>query len=170
MTWRVYAVCAKFGVKSRLPGRILENGPGYLVLHKVGPGYLDSQKLWTRLPGKRNVRTRLPRPQFCKSGPGYLADQITWSRPKVGPITWSRPVGRRGRVAGGHASGPLVCPPPRIVARNGRGISDSMATTHMQNGTGQLESKLVEDQVPLRCPTVLPTCHRACPCPPASTR
>ena len=32
-----------------------------------------------------------------------------------------------------------------------------MATTHKQNGrTGQLESKLVEDQVPvpLRCPTV----------------
>ena len=71
-------------------------------------------------------------------------------------------------MAGGHASGPLVCPPPRIVARNGRGISDSMATTHMQNGTGQLESKLVEDQVPLRCPTVLPTCHRACPCPPGN--
>ena len=31
------------GVKTRLPGQILENGPGYLVSHKAGPGYLDLQ-------------------------------------------------------------------------------------------------------------------------------
>ena len=31
----------KCRVKTRLPGQILENGPGYLVSHKAGPGYLD---------------------------------------------------------------------------------------------------------------------------------
>ena len=41
--------------------------------------------------------------------------------------------------------------PPTQDGRERRGNSDNgMATT--QNGTGQLESKLVEDQVPLRCP------------------
>ncbi len=148
LTWSNSSKCARlpgFAQSwARLPGfaKFWTRLPGPLNLHRARlPGSSNLRvrlpgfaKLWTRLPGKRNVRTRLPRPQFCKSGPGYLVDQITWSRPKVGQITWSRPVGRRGRVAGGHASGPLVCPPPRIVARNGRGISDSMATTHMQNG------------------------------------
>ena len=40
---RVFKDVLTLRVKTRLPGQILENGPGYLVLHKVGPGYLDSQ-------------------------------------------------------------------------------------------------------------------------------
>ena len=106
---------------------------------------------WTRLPGRPDYLVA------AKSGPDYLV--AAWAHgARDGPVSY-------------FLSGPLDAPPPSIVARRTAiGISDSMATTHKQNGTGQLESKLVEDQVPLRCPTALPTCHRACPCPPASHR
>ena len=106
-------------------------------------------------------------------------DQVTWIRKIVDQVTWETKfedqitsttilqkrtrLPGRGQLGGGGAwrvGTRLVrwyAPHPGSW-RERRGISDSMATTHMQNGTGQLESKLVEDQVPLRCPTVLPTC------------
>ena len=66
MTWLI----TKKGVKSRLPGRILENGPRYLVSHKAGPGYLDLQ---SRGPGPDYLFTWQPGMFFCTG-----SVRLTW--------------------------------------------------------------------------------------------
>ena len=62
-----------FWVKTRLPGQILENGPGYRVSHKAGPGYLDLQ---SRGPDYLGCSFALG--QVTWFGPDYLVRAGLW--------------------------------------------------------------------------------------------
>ena len=65
-------------MKTRLPGQILENGPGYLVSHKAGPGYLDLQNCGPDYLGRSFALG-----QITWSGPDYLVRAGLWVAVRV---------------------------------------------------------------------------------------